>query len=82
MFYIGWRGAPGNRNGISATNLTADSINVGTLTIGIGSTVTIALIAGGPLSGSGSLSSVHEPSTCAMLVFAAMVIGIYWRCSR
>ena len=40
-------------DGTSATNLTADSISTGTLTIGAGSTVTIAAIPGGPACGYG-----------------------------
>jgi autotransporter-associated beta strand protein len=65
----------------NTSSLTADSISVSTLTIGAGSVVTIAPIPGGSLSGSGSLSSVPEPSTWTMLVLAAMGLGIYWRCS-
>ncbi len=64
------------------TSLTADSIMVGTLTVGPGSTVTIKPIPGGPLAGAGSLSAVPEPSTWAMLMLAAMGLGIYCRRRR
>ena len=64
------------------TNLTANSIDQSVLTIGAGATVTIAPIAGGPLSGAGSLSTVPEPSTWAMLIMAVMGLGMYWRRSR
>jgi autotransporter-associated beta strand protein len=69
-------------DGISATNLTVDSMNIGTLTLGIGSRVTIAPLPGGPTAGTNSLTSVPEPSTWAMLMLAAMGLGIYWRRSR
>jgi autotransporter-associated beta strand protein len=51
----------------NATSLTVDSINLGTLTIGAGSTVTIAPIPSGPLAESGSLSGVPEPSILILL---------------
>jgi autotransporter-associated beta strand protein len=63
----------------NSTSLTADSINLGTLTIGAGSTVIIAPIPGRPLAEPGSQSPVPEPSTWAMFVLAAMGLGIY-RC--
>jgi autotransporter-associated beta strand protein len=72
-------GTLGIGNGTVATSVTADSVSVNTLTIGAGATLTITAIPGGPLAGSGSISSVPEPSTWAMLMLAAMGLGIYWR---
>jgi autotransporter-associated beta strand protein/T5SS/PEP-CTERM-associated repeat protein len=67
-------GTPGVDN---STDLTVDSINIGTLTIGAGSTVTIAAIPGGPLAEPLPLTPVPEPSAWAMLLLAAMGLGIY-----
>jgi autotransporter-associated beta strand protein len=67
----------GGSNQLIATSLTAN-----VLTVGAGATVTIRPIPGGPLGGAGSLTAVPEPSTCAMLVLAAMGLGLYWRRSR
>ncbi len=72
----------GNLGVDNTTNLTVDSVEVGVLTVGAGSTLTIAPIPGGPLAGPGSFNSVPEPCTWAMLVLAAMGLGIYWRRSR
>jgi len=66
-------------NGVIPSMLTADSVQVGTLTIGAGSILTIAPIPGGPLAERNSLTSVPEPSVWAMLMLAAMGLGIY-RC--
>ena len=44
-------GTLGVGDGTDATNLTATSVNVGTLTLGAGSTLTIAAIPGGPSAG-------------------------------
>ena len=63
----------------SSAKLTADSINVGTLTIRAGSTITIAPIPGGPLADAESMRAVPEPATWAMLVLAAMGLGVYRR---
>ncbi|MGA2061378.1 MAG: PEP-CTERM sorting domain-containing protein, partial [Thermoguttaceae bacterium] len=63
-------------------SLTATSVVQNTLTIGAGATLTIAPIPGGPLAGLGSISPVPEPSTWALLMLAAMGLGIYWRRSR
>ncbi len=69
-------------NGTAATSVTADSISVNTLTIGAGSTLTIAPLQGGPQAATGSISPVPEPSTWAMLMLAAMGLGIYRRRGR
>jgi autotransporter-associated beta strand protein len=59
-------------------NLTANSINVNTLTIGSGATVTIQAIPGGP-SGY-TIAPVPEPSTLVFLGFGAIsLIGYTWR---
>ncbi len=57
-------------NGSSATQLTASIINVGTLTIIAGSTVTISPIAGGPLGESSSITAVPEPAAWLLLLIA------------
>ena len=64
------------------TQLTATSIVQNTLSIGAGSTLTIAPIPGGPLAGAGSLTAVPEPSTWALIAMAFMALGIYRRRSR
>jgi autotransporter-associated beta strand protein len=77
----------GNISGIGSLNvaagatLNATSIVQGTVTLGVGSRITIAPIAGGPQAG-GSLTTVPEPSTWAMLMLAVMGLGMYWRRSR
>ena len=62
--------------------LTASSVVQSTVTLGIGSRLTIAPLPGGPTAGAGSLTAVPEPSTLAMLMLAAMGLGMYWRRSR
>ncbi|MGA2062473.1 MAG: autotransporter-associated beta strand repeat-containing protein [Thermoguttaceae bacterium] len=52
--------------------LTADSINISTLTISAGSTVTIKAIPGGPLSLATPLTPVPEPSTAIFLLLAGL----------
>jgi polygalacturonase len=59
-------------------NLTASSINVNTLTLGIGVRVTIQPIAGGPLSG--SITAVPEPSTFILIGMGALsLLACTWR---
>ena len=78
----------GNISGVGTTKLltgsavTASSIAQDVLDIGSGATFTIAPVASGALSGAGSLTAVPEPSTWAMLMLAAMGLGMYWRRSR
>jgi len=80
--HIGALSGTGTTSLSASTNLTASSVVQNTLTIGAGSTLTIAAIPGGPTAGMGSISAVPEPSTWAMLMLAAMGLGIYWRRSR
>jgi autotransporter-associated beta strand protein len=60
------------------TQLTASSINVGTLTLGINSRVTISPIAGGPTAQS-QTTAVPEPSVWLLLLIATMSLGIGYR---
>ena len=52
----------------AGAQLIADSIMANTLTIGAGSTVTIAAIPGGPLADLGSMAPVPEPSSLLFLI--------------
>ena len=61
-----------------ATQLAASSINVGTLTLGINSRVTISPIAGGPTAQS-QTTAVPEPSVLLLLLIATMSLGIGYR---
>jgi hypothetical protein len=79
---VGALSGTGNTTLSASTQLTATSVVQNTLTIGAGSTLTIAAIPGGPLAGMGSISPVPEPSTWAMLMLAAIGLGIYRRRSR
>ena len=72
----------GNTTLGSGASLTANSMIQNTVTLGIGARITIAPIPGGPTAGASSLTAVPEPSTWAMLMLAAMGLGMYWRRSR
>ena len=56
-----------------ATQLTASSINLGTLTLGINSRVTISPIAGGPTAQS-QTTAVPEPSAWILLLIAIAIV--------
>ncbi|MGA2795967.1 MAG: PEP-CTERM sorting domain-containing protein [Thermoguttaceae bacterium] len=72
-------GILGVGDGVNTTHLTVTSVNVGTLTIGAHSTLTIAPILGGPSAG-GGLAAVPEPGTFAMLAIAALgLMAAAWR---
>ena len=74
---ISGAGALGVGNGSTASILTADSINIGTLTLGIGSRVVIAPLPGGPQAGNNSLSAVPEPTTLTLFSVGAIGLLIY-----
>jgi hypothetical protein len=66
----------------STPTLTANStfINQGTVTLGIGSRLTIAPIPGGPLPGLDSIKPVPEPSTLVLLITAGLgLAAAAWR---
>ncbi|MGD0655261.1 MAG: autotransporter-associated beta strand repeat-containing protein [Thermoguttaceae bacterium] len=65
-------GTLGVGNGITSSTVTADSIQVDTLSIGAGSTFAINAVSGGD-----SLASVPEPSTIVLLIAAALGILSY-----
>ena len=64
-------------SGASASTLAADSINVGTLSLGIGSRITINPIPGGPLASTANLTVVPEPSTAVLLLLAGL-FGVFY----
>jgi polygalacturonase len=65
---------------VQGGNLTAKSINVSTLTIGSGMTVTIQPISGGPQALNDNLQPVPEPSTLAFLgINFVGLLAYYWR---
>ena len=68
----------GNTDILASSTVTATSVDQGTLTLGIGATLNLAAIPGGYQS-VGSISPVPEPTTWAMLLLAAMGLGIYRR---
>jgi hypothetical protein len=59
------------------SDLTATSIQVDTLTIGAGATVTIQPIPGGPLAG--TITAVPEPSTLILLGIGVISLLASWR---
>ncbi len=61
-------------SGSTPTQLTASSINVATLTVAAGSTVTISPIVGGPLTAPYSPAAVPEPSVWLLLLIAAAAV--------
>ena len=79
---VGTISGVGTTNLLAGSSLTATSVIQGTVTLGIGARLTIAPIPGGPTAGAGTLTAVPEPSTWAMLMLAAMGLGMYWRRSR
>jgi autotransporter-associated beta strand protein len=62
----------------TATQLTATSINVGTLTLGVNSRVTISPIAGGPTAQS-QTTAVPEPSVWILLLIAVTAVAFKMR---
>jgi autotransporter-associated beta strand protein len=66
----------------SAADLTVKTLDIGTLTIGAGSKLTIAVNPAGPLTGLTNISPVPESSAWAMLILAAMGLGIFRRRRR
>ena len=60
----------------AGASLTAASIAQNTVTIAAGATLTIAAIPGGPLAGTDSISPIPEPSAWAILMLAAMGLGM------
>ena len=61
----------------NGSTVTVDSISIDKLTIGAGSIVTIKPCVGGPLSSSGYLTPVPEPSAAIILVSGWLLIGLY-----
>jgi alpha-L-fucosidase len=80
--HVGALSGTGHTSLAASTQLTAMSIVQNTVTLGVGARITIAPIPGGPTAGTDSSTAVPEPSTWAMLMLAAMGLGMYWRCSR
>ena len=77
LYNIAGAGALSVGNGITSSTLTADSINVGTLSISAGSKITINPISNGPLSSSNALATVPEPSIIVLLTAAGFGVLFY-----
>jgi autotransporter-associated beta strand protein len=78
---VGAISGAGNTSIMAGSTVTAISIAQNTLTIGIGSKLTIASV-GSFQPCSASVSVVPEPSISAMLVLAFMGLGLYWQRNR
>ena len=61
-------------DGAAPSSLTADSVRVGVLTLGAGSTLTINAIPGGPSSAGSATAPVPEPSALVLLAAAAAIV--------
>jgi fibronectin-binding autotransporter adhesin len=61
-------------NGVTSSTATADSVQVGVLTLGAGSTLTINAIPGGPSSAGSAIAAVPEPSVLVLLAVAAVIM--------
>jgi hypothetical protein len=72
-------GITGSHNLEVDLDLTATSIQVDTLTIDAGATVTIQAIPGGPLALNDSLKSVPEPSSFILLGIGVISLAASWR---
>jgi hypothetical protein len=76
---ISGTGTLGVGDSVTSSIVTADSIQIGSLSIGAGSTITINALSGGPQSGGDSLASVPKPSTVVLLIAAALGVFLYLR---
>jgi autotransporter-associated beta strand protein/T5SS/PEP-CTERM-associated repeat protein len=63
-------------DGATPSILTANYIQVGTLTVAAGSEIIIAPLPGGPLAAQPNLTAVPEPCTLTLLLLAGM--GLWW----
>jgi autotransporter-associated beta strand protein len=68
-------GTLGIGNGTASTNVTANSINIGAITIAAGSKLVIAARPGGPLAD--LLTPVPEPATFVLLTMGGLLILLY-----
>jgi hypothetical protein len=66
-------------DGAHRASLTVNSVNIGTLTLGAGSTLTIKAISGGPSSASELSYLVPEPPVVLLLLAAAIAAGVLRR---